>query len=306
MTMLTQTWQHRLHSTRGLIRKAGLAIGLTSCTVVAAATIWGWINDGPIDVAGPARTAVNRTALIGAYATDCVTRWLTVTQTRADDLRDCWTLRDDLKLPTTAAVVVAAPAVSAITLVNDTGDVQQWSVVVSVNERPYESASARTTFYRLAVSYSSYGVRATALPARVNGPGPGADLSLGYPVSVAATNPAFTAVAGFLTSYLTGTGGLDRYVSADAGLLPAADYRSATITGLQADHSAPEDTVPPNGTRLHILASTSIVTSQFAPRHETYPLTLTVISGRWTVSALDYAPLLADDTEPTPVLPAVR
>ena len=46
---------------------------------MAIATIWGWIVDDPIDVAGPARSAVNRTALVGSYAQDCVTRWLTAT-----------------------------------------------------------------------------------------------------------------------------------------------------------------------------------------------------------------------------------
>ncbi|BBC69073.1 hypothetical protein MMRN_p0420 (plasmid) [Mycobacterium marinum] len=51
------------------------------------------------------------------------------------------------------------------------------------------------------VVYNNYGLRASALPARVNGPGAGADAQLGYPTAVADTSPAFTTVSGFLTSF---------------------------------------------------------------------------------------------------------
>lgn len=301
--MLTNTWRKRLDRSSTLLRRGALITGIGSCSVVAIATIWGWVFDSPIDVAGPARTAVNRSALIGSYAQDCVTRWLTATQSDQQSLHDCWTLRDPLRLPTTPAVVVNSPAVSAVTLIGDTGTAQQWSVVVSVSERPYQAATPHTTYYRLPVVYSSYGVRASALPARVNGPGAGADAPLAYPSTLPNTSPAFSAVAGFLTSYLTAAGGLERYVTPDSGLLPAADYRSAQLTRLTANHNAPDHDVPSEGTTLHVLAAVNAVTSQFAPRQLDYPISLTVTSGRWTVSALDYAPLLADNADMTPVIP---
>jgi hypothetical protein len=301
--MLTNTWRKRLDGTGNLFRRAGFVVGVGSCSVVAIATIWGWIFNDPIDVAGPARSAVNRTALIGSYAQDCVTRWLTATQSHEQSLHDCWSLRDPIRLPTTPAVVVSSPAVSAVTLVSDTGAAQQWSVVVAVSERPFEAATPHTAYYRLPVVYSNYGVRASALPARVNGPGAGADAPLGYPTALADTSPAFVTVSGFITSFLTGAGELERYVTTDAGLLPAADYRSAQVTKLVANHAAPDHEVPANGTTLHVLAMVNAVTSQFAPLQLDYPIVLTVTSGRWTVSALDYAPLLADNAELTPVIP---
>ncbi len=300
--MLTNTWRTRLDRSSALLRRGALITGIGSCSVVAIATIWGAIFDSPVDVAGPARTAVNRTALIGSYAQDCVTRWLTATQSDQQSLHDCWTLRDPLRLPTTPAVVVNSPAVSAVTLIGDTGTAQQWSVVVSVSERPYQAATPHTTYYRLPVVYSSYGVRASALPARVNGPGP-VPMPPGLPRHPARHLPAFSTVAGFLTSYLTAAGGLERYVTPDSGLLPAADYRSVQLTRLSANHNAPDHDVPAEGTTLHVLAAVNAVTSQFAPRQLDYPISLTVTSGRWTVSALDYAPLLADNAELTPVLP---
>lgn len=139
--MLTNTWRQRLHGTHTAFRRAGLIIGLASCSVVAIATIWGWIFNDPIDVAGPARSAVNRTALVGSYAQDCVTRWLTATASHQQVLHDCWSLRDPMKLPTTPALIVTSPAVSAVTLVSDAGTTQQWSVVITVSERPFEAAT---------------------------------------------------------------------------------------------------------------------------------------------------------------------
>jgi hypothetical protein len=306
MSMLTDTWRHRLHTSHRRLRAAGLTIALTSCTIVALSTIWGWFTAAPLDVAGPARTAVNRAALVGSYAQGCITRWLTATQNPQPILTDCWTLSDPMKLPTTPAVVIDSAAVSAVTLVADTGTAQQWSAVIAVDERPYQSATPATVFYRLPVLYSSYGVRATALPARITGPGAGADTPLGYPVTLAATNPAFRTVEGFLAAYLTTAGGLDRYVTADSGLLPAANYRSATLTKLLAERAVPDQQIPADGTRVHVLATVDAQTDQFAPRREDYPLTLAVASGRWTVAAVDLAPLLAPHADLTPVLPTPR
>ena len=315
--MPTNTWQKRIDGTSTLLRRGALYVGLASCSIVAIATIWGWIFNDPIDVAGPARSAVNRTALVGSYAQDCVTRWLTATAAHQQSLHDCWTLRDQMRLPTTPAVIVSSPAVSAVTLVGDTGAAQQWSVVVSVSERPFESATPHTAYYRLPVVFTNYGVRASALPARVNGPGAGADAPWAYPTqlpvgqldpkdggNLPTGNPVSDTVSGFIKSYLTGAGGLERYVTTDSGLLPTADYRSAPLAKLVANHSSPDHQTPANGTTLHVLATVNAITSQFAPLQLNYPISLTVTSGQWAVSGLDHAPLLADDAELTPVAPA--
>src|SRR6516165_5802094 len=94
--MLTNTWRERLDGTHRAVRRGALIVGLASCSVVATATIWGWIFNDPIDVAGPVRSAVNRTALVGAYSQDCVTRWLTATASHQQVLHDCWSLRDPI------------------------------------------------------------------------------------------------------------------------------------------------------------------------------------------------------------------
>ena len=177
--MPTQTWTNRLTTSGGLARKAAMIVALASCTVVALSTIWGWAFGKPVDVSTPARSVVNRAMLVGTFASDCVVRLLTASQGQQRSLANCWPANDQTRLPTTPAAIVDTPGVSAVTLQDDRGDSQQWSVVVSVSERPYASATPRLACYRLPVLYSRYGLRATLRPALVNCPGPGADVALG-------------------------------------------------------------------------------------------------------------------------------
>jgi hypothetical protein len=301
--MLTNTWQKRLTTSCGLLRRAALIVALTSCTIVAVSTIWSWLFAKPIDVATPARSVVNRALLVGTFAQDCVVRLLTATQSQQQALSSCWPQQDQVRLPTTPSAVIESPGIAAVTLQDDRADAQQWSVVISVSQRPYQSATPHNACYRLPVVYSRYGLRATLRPALVNCPGPGADVALSYPVTVAASSTVFTTVSGFISSYLTGAGGLERYVTTSSGLVSAADYRSAKVTKLVANRAVPDQQVPPDGATLHVIATVDIITSQFSPLQLDYPFALTATSGRWTVSALDLAPQLAQGGELTPVMP---
>lgn len=301
--MPTQTWTNRLTTSGGLARKAAMIVALASCTVVALSTIWGWAFGKPVDVSTPARSVVNRAMLVGTFASDCVVRLLTASQGQQRSLANCWPANDQTRLPTTPAAIVDTPGVSAVTLQDDRGDSQQWSVVVSVSERPYASATPRLACYRLPVLYSRYGLRATLRPALVNCPGPGADVALGYPVTVAPTSVLFSTVSGFLTSYLTAQGSLERYVTPKSGLVPAATYRSVSLAKLLSTRAVPDQDIPTDGATVHAVATVDVVTSQFAPLRLDYPITLTVTSGRWSVAGLDLAPQIAPEAELTPVLP---
>ncbi|MBV9088307.1 MAG: conjugal transfer protein [Mycobacteriaceae bacterium] len=299
--MLTQTWRLRLLRTRSALKASAVAVALISCSVVAIATIGHWLFGAPIDVAGPARSAVNRAALVGSFAENCVGRWLTATQATRGALQECWTLRDPLTLPTTPAAVIGAPAVAAATLVGEGGDRQEWSVAVAVSQRPYDSAPPVAAYYRLPVVYSDYGVRAAAPPARISGPGGGADAALAYPVTVATASPVFAAVAGFLTAYLTSAGGLDRYATADSGLIaPPGPYQRAVIARL-VSHNNVGTPIPAEGATLRVLVTVNAVTTQYAPTQLSYPLTLRVGAGRWSVASIDEAPLLDPAADLVPV-----
>lgn len=303
---LTNTWRNRIHGTGSVTRHALLTGGFIACSVVATADILGWITDKPLDVAGPARTAVNRADAVGAFAAGCVERALTATADQQHSLDTCWTTHDPVRLPTTPTVIIGHPRVLAVTLRDNTATYQQWSVIVTVSERPYESATPHDHCYRVPVLYTEYGPRATLRLGAVDCFGPGADIPLGYPVNVADNSPAFTTVSGFITSYLTPAGGLDRWITTDSGLLPAADYHSAKVTKLAASHATPDHDIPADGTTIRVVATVDATDSQYAPRHQDYPLTLRVTSGRWAVATLDQAPLLVNGAELTPVVPTAE
>jgi len=312
---LTRTWQRRIDRGGGAIRTALTAIGFTACTVVAVSTIYGWITDDPIDIAGPSRATVNHTDYIKAYAENCIRRMMTITQDQRDSLADCWTANELQNLPTTAPVLVDYARANKITQTNSYPGAEQWQVVVEVSERPFASAGPRTTYHQLSVLFSKYGLRATALPSSLNGGGNGATLPLAYPTGlpvgkpdgkggIAPTgNPVSDTVSGFLSSYLTQAGGLERYVAAGSGLRPLADCTSLQLTGLSANHTTPDQSTPADGTTVHVLATVAEMTSQYAPRNEQYPLALTVSSGRWTVTGIDPAPQLVGTGELAPVVP---
>jgi hypothetical protein len=315
--LLTDTWRHRLTQTGSLGRRTATAIGFTACTLVALHIIWVWFTDTPIDVTTPARAVVNRTEYIAGYAKTCMTLLLTTTETQRGALADCWSPDDLHTLPTTAPVLVDATDIAKITPVDTYPNAEQWQVIVRVTARPYPSATPTITLHQINVLFSAYGLRAVGLPATVNDGGTGATLPLAYgttlpvgaPIATGGnrptTNPVSDTVAGFLTTYLTATTGLDRYAAATSGLLPVTTCRTATLTALLATHTGAADTTtPPDGTTVRVLATVTETTTDYTPRTEQYPLTLTVTGGRWSVTRIDPGPLLTPTADLTPVQPA--
>lgn len=100
-------------------------------------------------------------------------------------------------------MVVTAPQVVSVIHTGTAGDADVYTATVSVTERPYASAQSTRSFYRVPVSMWNYQPRALTLPARINGPGPGADFRTAYPQALSADSPVFTLVRGFPTTYLT-------------------------------------------------------------------------------------------------------
>ena len=145
-TWLTRTWQRRLTRSGGALHLAAKTVGFTACTIVAFNIIWGWITDEPIDVAGPARATVNHTDYIKSYAENCISRLLTTTSDQRASLSDCWTANDLQSLPTTVPVIVDYARANKIALADAYPEAEQWQVVVEVSERPYATASPRTTY----------------------------------------------------------------------------------------------------------------------------------------------------------------
>ena len=281
----------RLH---GHARTAA-AIALSAAALIGAAAA-GKVFLAPDrpDTAAIAQRVGNQADQVGAFAADFVATWLTATTGQRAALGRFISL-PDLALPTTPAAVVTAPQVVSVIHTGTTADADVYAATVSVTERPYASAQSVRSFYRVPVSMWNYQPRALTMPARINGPGPGADFDVGYRQTLSADSPVYALVRGFLTTYLTATTGLDRYVLADSGLRPVGGYQSAIVSTLSADRPAPDDAAP--GARIHLLATVIAQTSQFATVNLVYPLTVENSGGTWMVADIDLAPQIGGDAE---------
>jgi len=302
---LNKTWQRRLSASGSATAKLGryLVVGLAS--LAGLGMVWHFLFGTPTDVVSPARTVVNKSSVVSSLAQDFVSVWLTATSADTASLAQFVSVpNDDIKLPPTPAVVITAPTVVAVTYEGTAGKdgaAELYSVVVGVTERPYESASPTRALYRVPVLWSKYGPRAVSLPARVGGPGPGADLPVAYPTTLGPSDPVFTVVAGFVTAYLTPAGGVDRYVTSDSLLTGLGDaYQSATVTKVAATDTPAAK--PVDGQTIRVLANVEAVTSQYAPVQLVYPLTLRGVGGQWSVAAVDRVPVMSDSDNLVPVV----
>jgi hypothetical protein len=305
MPTLNKAWERRLGNTRTSAGQVGRWAVLALATLAGLHVVWNFLFASPPDVVNPARTVVNQSAVVSSFAQDYVSVWLTATSTNPGSLTEFVSVKNnDLKLPSTPAVVIGAPTVVSVTYVGTAGKdaaAAVFAVVVGVTQRPYESAAPTRALYRVPVLWSNYGVRAISLPARVGDIGSGADAVTAYPDAVGPKDPLFAVVSGFINAYLTKAGGLDRYVTADSRLVSLGDaYQSATVTALSA--TAGPAGSPRDGDRVRVLASVVAITSQYAPTELVYPLTLTGVGGRWTVAAIDRAPVMSSQRNPVPVV----
>ena len=321
---LSKTWSARLQHGGQLARKAALAVltglavlgGMAGCKVFLA-------PDHP-DFAAIAQRVHNEQDQVGAFAADFVVSWLTATTTcqgqpAADQGaaavadtscrdRDAAVLQrfittpdgSAMTLPQTPAAVVTIPQVVSVISAGSVGDADLYTAVVAANERPYASAQPTRSFYQVPVSVWHYQPRALAMPARINGPGPGADIKLGYRQPVSTESPIYAVVTGFVRTYLTSTTGLDRYVVAGTPLVGVGGYQSAIVTAASSTETIPDQ--PASGSEIHVLATVLAQTSQFATVNMIYPLRVENSGGTWMISGLDLMPHIAG-SQPTAVSP---
>jgi hypothetical protein len=300
--MMSRTWRARLARLRHHSRRIGrIALVAAAIFGATAGCKLFFAPDRP-DFAATAQRIGNQADQVGAFAADFVTTCLTATTAQRPALQRFITLSDPAPtLPTTPAAVVTTPQVVSVIRTGTVRDGDVYAATISVNERPYASAESVRAFYRVPVLMWDHQPRALAMPARVNGPGPGADAAIRYRQALSADSPVFAAVAGFIRTYLTSTTGLDRYALAASALTPVGGYQNAVVTAAAADRAVP-DTAPP-GTRIHVLANVTAQTAQFADVSMVYPLTLENSVGTWMVAAIDLMPQVAADPTPVAVIP---
>jgi hypothetical protein len=304
---MSKMWRHRMHRGRRAARRAGLA-------VVAACAVFGFAAGVKVfvvaahpdegDVAAIAYRIDNQRDAAGQFAADFVAAVLTTPTTNQAVLQRFITLPESETLPQAAQSAVPPPAVIntpkvwSVVPQGSAGDVDLYSATVVVQQRPYASAEPCRAFYRVPVSIWQFQPRAMDWPVPVSDPGPGADVKVGYDHPLTPTSPVYAVVSGFLSTYLTATTGLDRYVVADSWIKPIGGYQSAVIQTAGTDAEIPDTPAP--GTRIHVHARVIAQTSQFAAIDFGLPLTVENSGGTWMIADIDLIPRVSGTTDTVP------
>jgi hypothetical protein len=172
-----------------------------------------------------------------------------------------------------------------------------WSVTVAADlegsKRHGRFAALGTRYFRVGVIAAAGGFAAADLPAVVSAPArvPTPRLMYGGP-PLDIGDPMVNAVAHFLDAYLAGRGELARYVAAESGLAPVspAPFTRAElvrVTSALGGRAAAD-------TRA-ILAQVRAVDTEGRVQLLAYALRMVTRGGQWVVSAMEAAPLLAQE-----------
>jgi hypothetical protein len=303
MPALNNVWRGRLTAgTRGAGRII-LAVLVVTSSISGMGTLKRWVfPDAPLPVvaADIARVTINQTDLVKAFAIDCVTSYLTAASAQGTDLSRCFPDASRLAVPATPALILTAPTAYAQRTGPDREQLSTYGVLVGVTEQPYPTAIPERNYYQIPLGvYGGDAVRALDNLSRVDEPPAGADVELGYPITIPNNNPVAIMLAGFIGTYLTKSPGLDRFVTTDSRLKPVKHpYASATVTGVQAIANPPD--APAENFTLSVRVTVSARSAEYTPYDLSYPLTVRASAGNWFVAAIDPVPALAESTPEPP------
>jgi hypothetical protein len=304
---MSKTWQDRLRRGRRRARTAGV-VAVAVCAVIGlAAGVKAFLlpaHPDDTDVAALASRVGNQRDAAGQFAADFVAAVLTTPSTKRAGLQRFITLpqaeavSQNAQSAPPAPAVINTPRVWSVVPQGSAADADLYSATVMVQQRPYASAEASRAFYRVPVAIWHYQPRAMDWPTPISDPGPGADVKQGYGHSLNPSSPVYGVVSGFISTYLTATTGLDRYVVADSWIKPIGGYQNAAVRSAETDTEVPD--APTSGAQVHVRATVVAQTSQFATLNFTFPLTVENSGGTWMISDIDLIPRISGDTETTP------
>jgi hypothetical protein len=298
---ISNVWKRRLTTLGHGGGRIALVVLVASSAINGLALLWRFVvPSDPPPVAAVARSVINETDPVKAFAQDCVKGLLTATASSATNLTRCFPGGQPYTLPTTSTMTVSNPSAWTSSRPRSLPhDITVYSVIVQVDERPFPSAPPTTAYYQLPVAvYRDKGIQALDRIGRADPPPPGAAVPLGYSVSVASNSPVFTMLSGFAAALLTNSGGLERFITTDSGITPIAAYTSATMSTAQLDNNPPEN--PSDNAELAAHIEVSARRSDYSSVSLSYPLTLRCVGGTWFVAQIDAVPVLSDAT-PTPM-----
>jgi hypothetical protein len=305
---MSKTWQHRVARGQTCLRRIGITVLVAGALVGFAAGVKVFCcpaHPDSADVAAIATRVDNQRAAAGEFAADFVAAYLTTRGPKRYELQRF------ISLPAPAephgtdgagpAPVISTPKVWAVIPQGSAGDTDLYAATIVVQQRPYASADPVRAFYRVPVAIWNYQPRALDLPAPISDPGPGADLKTGYSHPLSPTSPLYAVVGGFVSTYLTGRTGLDRYVVAGSWITPVGGYQSAVITTAATATEVPN--TPASGSLIHVRATVTAQTSQFATIDFTFPITVENSGGTWMISDIDLIPQISTEFDAAAAAP---
>lgn len=297
---VSRTNQVRISSARNWLRRAGMAL----VTILSVLGLLGfyrtYINPPELNIEATTQRTVNEHDQIGGFASDFAELWLTSTDSTASSLASFI----DMKMagPPPAREVAAATEAharkAAVLYRESVGEVDSYSVTVTVMERQIPSAVPRRKFYRMPVIVWHQQPRIVGWPLPVNGPGPGVQVKLDYPSTLEQSAPLYKVLSEFTDTYLTKTTGMDRY-ALPGTVSPVGGYARGQLLSVQLSEDVPQEPAP--GYTIRALLQVLAKTSQQVPVPMTLPVTLENSNGTWMISGLDLSPRVADDA-PEPLI----
>ena len=297
---VSRTNQARISSAGIWLRRTGMAV----VTILSVLGLLGfyrtYINPPELNIEATTQRTVNEHDQIGGFASDFVELWLTSTDSTASGLSSFI----DMKVagPPPAREVAAATEAharkAAVLYRESVGEVDSYTVTVTVMERQIPSAVPRRKFYRMPVIVWHQQPRIVGWPLPVNGPGPGVQVKLDYPSTLEQSAPLYKVLSEFTDTYLTNTTGLDRY-ALPGTVSPVGGYARGQLLSVQLSEDVPEEPAP--GYTIRALLQVLAKTSQQVPVPMTLPVTLENSNGTWMISGLDLSPMVADDA-PEPLI----
>lgn len=175
-----------------------------------------------------------------------------------------------------------------------------WSVIVAASillQQPDDKHRARLACADVSLVGGAEGYVATSLPAPVACPRTLAAVDLGYPETAELNGPIGQSVRGFLLAYLVGRGELNRYVAPGTSIGAIVPPLYAEVQLLELRTHEPfepgQAARPLDGTEVHATARAWGYDGLGQVTTVDYALTLVARAGRWEVSRIDPAPLLA-------------
>ncbi|MFE5564755.1 hypothetical protein ACFQ68_07155 [Amycolatopsis japonica] len=177
-----------------------------------------------------------------------------------------------------------------------------WSVMVAADllvQQPDGKHRARLVCAEVGLVGSGDGYVATSLPTPVACPRTLAAVELDYPETAELNGPIGQSVHGFLLAYLAGRGELNRYVVPGTNIGAVVPPLYAEVQLLELRTHEPfepgQAARPLDGTEVHATARAWGYDVLGQVTTIDYALTLVARAGRWEVSRIDPAPLLAGE-----------